>query len=178
MGCYTLDFVLLLQLKLHFSQGSGYHQALSISLFCLELDRSKTSQSRSTRCVHSLSFLSWLLPLQSRLSSPIAAAEAKTAPAATTTGEGVLRPGSLGTAIGGALVIQTDPPLIANIASPSRFLTITVIHSHGDAISTSHVYGASEPGWSLTSGDSLIEASFRVSLGYTVAVAAMDVSYV
>lgn len=157
-----------------------------------------------TFSVASLFFL-----ISSGLCSPIV--EAKPAHGATNT-EGVLH-ATLGTASGGALSIQTEAPAVIEIASPPEYLTITVINSHGDAISTSHVHAVGAPsavsgnvgpgtmaagetaafalptgwsgnvaindaGWELTGDDTLIEASFVVPDGYSVAVADVDVSYV
>ena len=156
------------------------------------------------------SLVSVFFLISTGLSSPIA--EAQHARAHPENTEGILQP-TLGTASGGALAIQTEAPAIVNIAAPPQYLTITVVNSHGDAISTSHVHAANGPsavsgnvgpgtmaagetaafalptgwsgnvaindaGWSLTGDDSLIEASFIVPDGYSVAVADVDVSYV
>ena len=164
--------------------------------------------------MHTFSIISLLALASTGLCSPIAAAEAKAVPApAAAATEGVIHPGVLATASGGALAVQTEAPLVVEIASPPEYLTFTVVNSHGDAISTSHAHAANGPsavsgnvgpgtmaagatasfavptgwagnvaindaGWTITGDDSLIEGSFVVPQGYSVAVADVDVSYV
>jgi hypothetical protein len=97
--------------------------------------------------MHSFCALSIFALISTGLSSPVLEAKAARTP---TAGEATIQP-DLGTAVGGALVIQTEAPLIIDIASPPEYLTITIINSHGDAISTSHAHAADGP--SAVSGD-------------------------
>jgi len=91
--------------------------------------------------MHTFPILSFLVLVSTGLSSPFAGPEAYPAPVAAAVeaypfADGVITPGVLGTAIGGALATPTAAPLIVDIASPPEFLTITIINSHQDAIST------------------------------------------
>ena len=103
-------------------------------------------------------------------------------PAAAVVGDGIIAT-TLGTAIGGAL-----DPIPTNrvgkfdavdIASPPEFLTIQVVNSHGDAITTSHAHATTGP--SAISGNTLpgtiangATAAFAVPTGWVGNVAIND----
>ena len=85
--------------------------------------------------MQTVSLLAILALAKIGLSSPVAASAAEGTIAA-----------SLGTAVGGALAQITEAAVMGvDIASPPEYLTITVINSHGDAISTSHAHNADGP---------------------------------
>jgi hypothetical protein len=89
--------------------------------------------------------LSLLALASTSLCSPVAAPVAMPVPeAAAATGKAIVAD-DLATAVGGAMAIQTFAPQAAAIAPGPALLTITVINSHGDAISTSHVHAADSP---------------------------------
>lgn len=91
----------------------------------------------------------------------------------------------LATAIGGAMASPTPKSAAAdsaNIASPPEYLTITVINSHGDAISTSHAHAATAP--MAVSGNvgpgtmaNGATAAFAVPTGWIGNVAINDAAY-
>jgi hypothetical protein len=126
----------------------------------------------------SFSALSIFALISTGLSSPIVEAKAARTP---TAGEGTIQP-DLGTAVGGAMVVQTNAPLIVDIASPPQYLTITVINSHGDAISTSHAHAANGP--SAVSGNvgpgtmaNGATAAFALPTGWSGNVAINDAGF-
>ena len=95
--------------------------------------------------MQSFSVISILALATTVLSNPFPAPAAKAEPvsAASSTAEGAI---TTDVAVAAMIAIQTQAPLVVNIASPPQYLTITVINSHGDAISTSHAHDPSGPG--------------------------------